>query len=359
MEREPESISLLERFRKATSEKSIKQLQEVQRLSDSLALFSSNESLDDLTTKSIPLLSIDYHLAIAYLNLQIESPAERKSNILHSVNYLASFLQRMEEYEILVGGEKTKRELHALLQLDVQHEESDENKLLTLSTTSREDKIEQFKRKRQLQEESEQLESLMARRRRLGISNDEMMDGYDEESLERTLELSILSVDMLDALDEWKQALRELPMLAMQLKMTSTNPKDKPYREDSSKPSIERPPLKLTHITQDSLSGKLQIRKEELRSNVFRPGWNQPTMSLEDLAEKEIRDARQRQETEKVSQINKHIPKRYNDLVQEGLEDDADLVDASAKLDREWDDWKAENPRGSGNKMGDRGDRNF
>ena len=43
----------------------------------------------------------------------------------------------------------------------------------------------------------------------------------------------------------------------------------------------------------------------------------------------------------------------------DGLEDDKDLVDASAKLDRDWDDWKDENPRGSGNKMGDRGDRNF
>jgi hypothetical protein len=41
------------------------------------------------------------------------------------------------------------------------------------------------------------------------------------------------------------------------------------------------------------------------------------------------------------------------------MEDDANLVDASAKLDRDWDDWKAENPKGSGNKMGDVGDRNF
>ena len=37
----------------------------------------------------------------------------------------------------------------------------------------------------------------------------------------------------------------------------------------------------------------------------------------------------------------------------------ATLVDASAKLDREWDEWKEANPKGSGNKMGDRGDRNF
>ena len=41
------------------------------------------------------------------------------------------------------------------------------------------------------------------------------------------------------------------------------------------------------------------------------------------------------------------------------MEDDADLVDKSAALDRKWDEWKEENPRGSGNKMSERGDRNF
>mmetsp|Transcript_17294 Transcript_17294/g.25551 ORF Transcript_17294/g.25551 Transcript_17294/m.25551 type:complete len:358 (-) Transcript_17294:1554-2627(-) len=357
MEREADSSSLLDRFRKAITEASVDQWQDLQRIIDSLALFSSNESLDDLTTKSIPLLSIDYHLAIAYFNLPTESPSERRSNILQGVDYLANFLQRMEEYEILVGGEKTKRELHELLQLDDLEEENNENNFLTLSQTSREDKIERFKRKRQLQVESRQLESLKERRCRLCMPNEELMDGHDEESLERTLELNILSINMLEALDEWKQALRELPMLAMQLKM---NPAEKQYREGSLKPPGPRPPFKLTHITQDSLTGQLKIRKEEVRSNVFQPGWNQPTMSLEELAEKEILEARQRQEKEQqASQINKDIPKRYNDLVQEGLEDNANLVDASAKLDRDWDDWKAENPKGSGNKMGDRGDRNF
>jgi hypothetical protein len=35
-------------------------------------------------------------------------------------------------------------------------------------------------------------------------------------------------------------------------------------------------------------------------------------------------------------------------LRKDGQEDDADLVDASAALDRQWDDFKDENPRGSG-----------
>ena len=52
-------------------------------------------------------------------------------------------------------------------------------------------------------------------------------------------------------------------------------------------------------------------------------------------------------------------PRRYEQLEKDGMEDDEGLVEASAELDRKWDDWKEENPRGSGNKMKERGDRNF
>lgn len=42
--------------------------------------------------------------------------------------------------------------------------------------------------------------------------------------------------------------------------------------------------------------------------------------------------------------------RRYDQLEMDGDEDDEDLVEQAARYDREWDDWKAENPRGSGNK---------
>jgi hypothetical protein len=67
------------------------------------------------------------------------------------------------------------------------------------------------------------------------------------------------------------------------------------------------------------------------------------------------REERQKQaESEQAKQ-----PRRYEDLERDGMEDNAELVDASAKLDRDWDDWKNENPRGSGNKHAMRGDKNF
>ena len=83
-------------------------------------------------------------------------------------------------------------------------------------------------------------------------------------------------------------------------------------------------------------------------------------MSLEELAEKEVAAAMERDEKQKLAEASqKDAPRKYEDLVRDGMEDNSDLVDASADLDRRWDDFKDENPRGSGNKRGDVGDRNF
>ena len=53
------------------------------------------------------------------------------------------------------------------------------------------------------------------------------------------------------------------------------------------------------------------------------------------------------QETQKDSSSTR---RRYDQLVMDGDEDDAELVEQAAHYDRAWDDWKADNPRGSGNK---------
>ncbi|KAI2495450.1 Immunoglobulin-binding protein [Fragilaria crotonensis] len=151
-------------------------------------------------------------------------------------------------------------------------------------------------------------------------------------------------------------------MIEMRLKMEEQRAEGDPRRNAAA---LSHPPppnqgLQLTHITKDTMTGQLNIRKEEIRSQVFRPGWNQPTMSLEELGEREVREAMAREERQKVAEAQqKNDPRRYDQLVKDEMEDNAELVDASAALDRAWDDWRAENPKGSGNKMGDRGDRNF
>lgn len=114
-------------------------------------------------------------------------------------------------------------------------------------------------------------------------------------------------------------------------------------------------------------------RREVVRANVFRPGHNLPTMSLEEFAEQEVQEAMAREERAQcvgclprgachganwmtrprvvcgVRPRNAPKPdRRMQQLEEEGLEDDAELVDRAAYRDREWDDWKDDHPKGSG-----------
>jgi immunoglobulin-binding protein 1 len=83
-------------------------------------------------------------------------------------------------------------------------------------------------------------------------------------------------------------------------------------------------------------------------------------MSLEELGDREYKEAMERGARQKQAEAEQlHQPKRYDDLVRDGMEDNHELVEASAELDRKWDDWKDQNPRGSGNKHANRGDKNF
>jgi hypothetical protein len=131
-------------------------------------------------------------------------------------------------------------------------------------------------------------------------------------------------------------------------------------QQQQHRPPLNTKPLEVTHITQDSATGQLLIRREQVKSQVFRPGWNQPTMTLAELGEQERQEAIEREERQRLQEAERmDQPRRYDELVKAGMEDNPEMVDASAQLDRAWDDWKDANPRGSGNKMGDRGDRNL
>ena len=63
------------------------------------------------------------------------------------------------------------------------------------------------------------------------------------------------------------------------------------------------------------------------------------------LAEREMADAMRRLENQKVAEADVMTrPRRYEQLERDRMEDDAELVDASVALDRNWDEWKEENP---------------
>ena len=355
------SISIASRFREAVPllqsnpQEALEKLQVIQTDVAAVALFSSNETIDDVSSPSLSLLSLDHHLAIAYAAIPTTKAKERKENLISAMNHFSRFLERLDQLEVL--PDDRKKEFVQLLQTNLEEPS-------TFPSVNRDEKIQRFRYKQEIQRQLDQLQSVRDRRNRLGLKEDEEMDGYDDDALMRTLAVSTLLLQSSEAIEEWHQAIREMPMIDMRLKMEEQRAEGDPRRDASGAGSLSHPPsnqgLQLTHITKDGITGQLNIRKEEIRSQVFRPGWNQPTMSLEELGEREVREAMAREERQKVSEEQqKNDPRRYEQLVKDEMEDNSELVDASAALDRAWDDWKAENPKGSGNKMGDRGDRNF
>ncbi|KAG7340153.1 TAP42-like family protein [Nitzschia inconspicua] len=368
------AISLVE----SSPDQCISLLDAIQKDIDALSLFSKNETMEDISTKSIPFLAVEHFMATALVNLPAGPGAmkKRKSNILQSLTLWGQFLERLEVLEVLTKEETT--EYHDLLDEQQQHfrndgdDDNDRSNQVPLSAPPNRDiKIARFKARQQRQKEIEQLKALRERRNRCGIAEEDEMDGYDQDSLDRSLAMAELFIHKGDALENWSQSMRELPMIEMMVKMEADRQNmdrhaGNPLDGSSNHPDPRRPPppsgkgLQVTHITKDSTTGQLQFQRDEIRSKVFRPGWSQPTMTLEELGEREYQQAMEREERQKQAEANKkNEPRRYEDLVRDGMEDNAELVEASAKLDREWDDWKDANPRGSGNKMANRGDKNF
>lgn len=348
-----EGQSLLDRYRNAISlvssnaEVAVDILTSIQ--SEAAAHFSfrqSSERLDDISTSSLPFLMLEHQLAMAYLNLPtrgIEELPIRKQNLSTSCSLWDAFFRNLECIEALSVPEV--KAYHTLL-------DCSEDTTNTFPISSRDEKIVRHRTKQEASDQASKWDALKARRRRLQVPETEDLDGYDEEGLDRNLALAQLEISKHEAFDEWGSVLRELPMIERMIKEVDSG-SQAPQPQRASKKG-----LAVTRITKDSMTGKLVVKKDEVRSTVFRPGWNQPTMSLEELADREVKAALDREQRQKDAEsIQK--PARYDQLVKKGLDDNDELVEASAALDRAWDDFKDENPRGCGNKRGDVGDRNF
>ena len=344
------------------------------------SLFSSNETLDDIATSSLPFLGLEHHLAKALVEIPTGFGAaqERLDNLQRAADCWQVFLERLDQLEQLSREEQDQyRDLLELSSRENVDNDDVEDKMPHMPPPiSRDIKIARFRAQQAAAQEAKKLKGLQERRSRLGIKAEDEMDGHDDESLARAVALTdTTQICKAQALEEWSAVLQELPLVSRMVKsQAQQQAQDSRYgnhfgphsragespRNMGPPPPTSSKPLEVTHITQNPVTGQLRMQRQEIKSNVFRPGWNQPTMTLEELAEKEVQQALEREARQKDAEAaRKNAPRRYDQLARDGMEDNADLVDASAALDRQWDDFKDENPRGSGNKRGDVGDRNF
>lgn len=289
-------------------------------------IFSNNEHYLDMTFEQLNAILIDYYTAILWQKQSVTRPLERLSILKHSDAVLDAFLQKCEDYALL---KQEKRQKH----LELIHRSSDEKNKVNSHRLSRDEKIEQYKLKQQLTEKLDYYIALQS-----SSSSKQNNEEHEKEEQAREQVMVVIQLAILEAMDEQISVVEEEKLLEHMIAM-----QDDPRKQNQREP----PPAQGQGINVTHIGPTMEMTKETIRAQVFQPGHRLPTMSLEEYAEKEMEGALERQEKEKNTPIG---PRRYDQLQEDGDEDDEALVKEATYKDRSWDDWCDANPKGSGNK---------
>ena len=308
-------------------------------------IFSQNETEDDLTTTSLSYLLVHAYLGklfggIVRVDMEAEGPAGRYKQVRRSSLHFTTFLAQLDRLEMLKDEDKKFFDLDA-----------DSRKETVEAKRAR--KVSDFQTEKQLKASLANLIKLEAAAKKQGKDID--------ESVKRELCLVLLQTFVKEALNGIDLGKRELDMLDQMrtvmgdrfhgaTAMERQNPelaaarremKEKQRVAAALEEYANRPGLTVTHIGPDG-----STQEERIRAGVFRPGWNQPTMSLEEFADLEVADAIAR--GKRSEEAEKTKVRTLKQLEEEGLEDDEDLFEAARQKDSDWANWKDDNPKGSG-----------
>ncbi|KAJ2307423.1 Type 2A phosphatase-associated protein 42 [Coemansia sp. RSA 2706] len=308
----------------------VKQLRQCLEQIRQLALFSSNETPDDYSTGELKLV-----LTTAYLGeaLQKISSMDGRTAILEEAKaHYKQFLSTCRDLGIANQPEQPAEGTAA--SQNPGH--------------SRMQKLERFKQQRAMQQEIDEIEARLAR----DSADDEDMEEVEREYAVKLIELKVHQVqDDLSLLDS------ELDMARQMDEMR----KSAVQQQDSRAPSTEWRLDPHSYAQINPQTGRaarptfndrgqpmqpfvLTNKRQQIKDNVFRPGWALPTMSVDEYLEQE------RERGNIISGGGKEPdPKPEID------DNDYEALDAEVMKQREWDDFTDNNPRGAGNRGGNRG----
>ncbi|EDK46153.1 hypothetical protein LELG_04334 [Lodderomyces elongisporus NRRL YB-4239] len=335
--------------------KLIGEFQIILRLIDSLSLFSENEPISELTTSYIPYLNTWYYLANLYTRLLLKEGVgiaiDNKVGYLEQAKlFLIEFLTNVGNYEQL---NKDQREKLGMLKRGEEIVQSPQLK--------RQEKIENFRKEKDLKKKLETFKQLKS----TGKSREADVD----EEVIRKMYLDQVQLHILNSFN-----LADL--IAMELAVLSNRPKileitqganfemarlqgidDDRVRQQTDPTGfttrVEQVPKSKAQIS-DLISKQGKIlqpftitsnRREEMKQRVFGTGQVLPSMTVEEYLDYELANGKMMKEEPKKSALSDDNDDDYDD----------DEDDEAQLEKRRWDDWKDDNPKGSGNTMGNIG----
>lgn len=315
-------------------------------LASDLRLFSPNESLEDLSTTDLPYLLLHYHLGELIQKVPTPSPQARQTVLDQSRQCYERFLYALDSYSLL-GAQYSKM-----------LETYSENPAAFTTTPSsdpaarRNAKIANFKSEQGLKQK------LAFLRDNPSYGDPDATDGGGgDEEIVRQVHLANLALGAHMSFQQLESLNREVDILAQAplalLPQVSTVEEDERRREDSLKADgfsdrLDRPFRRLQSFNGPLLNKKgkplqpftIVGTRQELAKQVFRPGHNLPTMSIDEYLDEEKKRGGI---IEGGGEASWHRP--------EPDEDDEEKADAETMKARAWDEFQEANPRGSGNTL--------
>ncbi|KAF8786519.1 Immunoglobulin-binding protein 1 like protein [Argiope bruennichi] len=293
----------------------IKGLEKCTFMVNELGLFSSNETADELQTSSIKYLILPAALGCLNLTVQSIDLLERKEYVEKAEIYFRDFLFRCANYELC---ETSLRYFKEILDCETSEKRPDPQSL-------REQKIQQYKRKKELEEKEKALKPALEK-----PECEEAIREYYFVLLEKWI---LISIEELENSKREKDILKNFPLNEMP-------------RDDKHNRKADTKPLKPFIIT-----------KNEIQKKVFGLGYpSVPVMTIDDFYrqrfEKMVEEHKQNttgQSLQDAALSGRGLDKETEDIQKEELLDKDDPTEL--KRARQWDDWKDDNPRGSGNRM--------
>ncbi|KAI1956643.1 Type 2A phosphatase-associated protein 42 [Ophidiomyces ophidiicola] len=303
-----------------------------------LSLFSPNESLEDITTADLQF-GLPHPLSIRRLICDgIARSDDRLKNAQRVRERYEAFLELLDQYGLLSAADKKFHE---------QYLESPDTFSLAPANDAaarRNVKVARFREEKELKQKLEYL------------SQNQKPIEHDDETVRR-LQLAEIHLYVHQTFQALDMLTQEVSMLKAAQLAAATRPQRAPqdareYKENDIQSHSDRLDVGLSSSGRGRggpLLNKagvplqpfvLTSRRTEIRKGVFRPGHNLPTMTIEDYLEEE----RRRGGIIEGGGEQSGIPKEID-------EDDMDKANEETMKARAWDEFKEENPKGSGNTL--------
>lgn len=311
-----------------------------------LRIFSPNESLEDLSTGDLPYLLVHFHLAELIQKVHTATPQGRKGIVDRARERYERFLYILDSYGLL--GSQYAKMLEAY---------SEDPTSFTTTPSSdaaarRNAKISNFKAEQGLKQKL----AYLRRNPRYGDPDEADGSGGDEEVV-RQVHLAHLALCVHMAFQALESLNREAEILAQAptplIPQASTVEEDERRRREDLKQDgfserLDRPFKRLQSFNGPLLSKEgrptqpftIVGTRQDLAKQVFRPGHNLPTMSIDEYLEEEKRRGGIIEGGGEASGMQP-----------EPDEDNYEKADAATYKARAWDEYVEANAKGSGNTL--------